>query len=609
MKTACCSPPRSLLCLLAGLWSVCAHGFADRGGPLRIHEGPVKINLVSGRFLAPEGADLGAESSWGPRNFLFMGYDVEQASYSLTLVNESKSRRELLIVMNYPFLEDVRVIHKSGGIEKEVGRAGILSSVSPNSREWSVALSLQGNERANLALVFSKTAGRPLATEIFLYDGVTFLRNSGQKQLVIGAYFGLLILSLVFSLMLYGQIRQSYYLLYGLYLILSFIFLASYLGLANALLPAEKMILGRDIYVLSIELSLMVFFLFGQRVLHASEYLPGLKKIVEYLILALVVLRLVLHFAAAELFSKAIGIFMRAWYLAILFMVVVLIVEIVTYLKYNRRIGALFAISFLAMLVGSATLLLHHSFGLFPATFHGLPVILYGSALEILLLSFTLGLIVTQAIRERSKLTEQLAWEQQRFLQAFIEGQEEERRRIGRELHDSLGSKLTALKRRLAMPEGNIALEKALDDVCEDVRNLSHRITPAEIELVGLVEAIRDFVSEIHHPLDLQVRFDAYQVPEELPEPISTHLFRIVQELTQNALKHSRATSLVIQLFGHPKSLTLAVEDNGIGMDESKRSDGLGLMNIRSRVRRMSGELIVDSQPGKGTSVLIILPL
>lgn len=549
------------------------------------------------------------ENTRAPQKFLFLGYNVRQASYSLTLVNDSEARRDLLIVMNYPFLEDLRIVRKSGGVEKEVGRAGIFSSVSPNAREWSVPVSLQGKEQAHLVLVFSKTAGRPLATDIILYDGITYLRDSGQSQLVVGAYFGLLILSLLFSLMLYGQIRQSYYLLYGLYLILSFIFLASYLGMTNTLLPARKMVLGRDIYVLSIELSLMVFFLFGQRVLHASQYLPGLKKLVEYLILALVVLRLVLHFAAAELFSKTIGLFMRAWYLAILFMVVALVVEIVAYLKHNRRIGALFAISFLAMLASSATLLLHHSFGLFPASIRGLPVVLYGSALEILLLSFTLGLIVAQAIRERSKLTEQLAWEQQRFLQAFIEGQEEERRRIGRELHDSLGSKLTALKRRLAKPKDYATLEKAVDDVCEDVRNLSHRITPAEIELVGLVEAIRDFVSEIHNPSGLQVRFDAYQVPEELPEPISTHLFRIVQELAQNALKHSQASTLVIQLFGHLKSLTLAVEDNGIGMDVSKKSPGHGLMNIRSRVRQMSGELMVDSQPGKGTSLLIILPL
>lgn len=542
------------------------------------------------------------------RSFFYLDFDVASAYSKFSIRNDSKFIKEIIVSFSYPFLEDVKIFKVVEDDLKLEGNIGIRTLKKSVERTWKVSIQLLPDEKASYFLVFNKSKGKPLATDVILNDRDTYYGISAFQTIFIGSYLGLILLSLLFTLFIFGLIRRSIFLWYGFYLIILTVFIGSYLGYTNVLLPSQSLDLGRTIYVISIELSTAIFILFAQQILMAKKHLPKLKKGVELVIIFQFAFRIFLHFAANSMYAAQVELFMKLWYLTILFLVVAIIIEIFTYLKHNSKVGSYFAISYLFMTFGSVLLVLHHSFGFLKLTFYGLPSIFYASAIEIFFLTTTLTILIGQVYRERNTLANKLVLQQQKFLNAFVQGQEEERKRVGAELHDNIGSKIANLKRLFSAKYSDKKIKEEFDDICEDVRRVAHRITPAEISLVGLSGAIDELLETIENTEQLTVNFNTFQFPENLNENTSTHLFRIVQELLQNVLKHANASIVNIQLFGHKNSVTLSFEDNGQGTSKKNDATGLGLRNIRSRVTQMNGQFLFDSIQDKGTSVLVIIP-
>lgn len=542
------------------------------------------------------------------RSFFYLGFDVACAYSKFSFKNDSEFTKEIIVSFSYPFLEDVKIFKVVEDDLKLEGNIGIRTLKQSVERTWRISIQLLPNEKASYFLVFNKSKGKPLATDVIVNDRDTYYGISAFQTIFIGSYLGLILLSLLFTLFIFGLIRRTVFLWYGFYLIILTIFIGSYLGYTNVLLSSQSLDLGRTIYVISIELSTAIFILFAQQILMAKKHLPKLKKGVELVIVFQFVFRIFLHFAANSMYVAQVELFMKLWYLTILFLVVAVVIEIFTYLKHNSKVGSYFAISYLFMTCGSVLLVLHHSFGLLKLTFYGLPGIFYASALEIFFLTTTLTILIGQVYRERNNLANKLVLQQQKFLNAFVQGQEEERKRVGRELHDNIGSKIANLKRLFSTKYSDKKIQEEFDDICEDVRRVAHRITPVEISLVGLSGAIDELLETIENTEQLTVNFNTFQFPENLNENISTHLFRIVQELLQNVLKHANASIVNIQLFGHKNSVTLSFEDDGQGTSKKNGAAGLGLRSIRSRVTQMNGQFLFDSVQDKGTSVLVIIP-
>lgn len=555
---------------------------------------------------------LNSQNDFSPvmdnRSFFYFDFDVVSAYSKFSFKNDSKAPREIILSFSYPFLEDAKVYKVVNNNLKLEGSIGINTLKKAVERTWKISIPVLPNETASYFLVFNKSKGKPLATDITLQDRDTYYNTGTFQNIAIGAYLGLILLSLLFTIFIFGLIKRTVFLLYGFYLIVLTVFIGAYLGYTNVLLPPKSLDVGRAIYVISIELSTAVFILFAQQILMAKMYLPKLKKSVEIVILIQFTFRIFLHFAANSLYSSQVELFMKLWYLTILFLVIAIIIEILTYLKHNTKVGSYFAISYLFMTIGSILLVLHHSFGLLKLSFYGLPGIFYASVIEICFLTTALTIVVGQVYQERNTLANKLVLQQQKFLNAFVQGQEEERKRVGGELHDNIGSKIANLKRLFSSKYADAKMQKEFDDICEDVRTVAHSITPAEISLVGLSGAIDELLETIEKTEQLEVNFNTFQFPESLNEDIATHLFRIIQELLQNVIKHANASMVDIQLFGHKNSVTLSFEDDGQGTIKKNDPSGLGLRNIRSRVTQMNGQFLFDSIQDKGTSVLVIIP-
>ena len=205
----------------------------------------------------------------------------------------------------------------------------------------------------------------------------------------------------------------------------------------------------------------------------------------------------------------------------------------------------------------------------------------------------------------------------------LIEAQEEERKRIARELHDDFNQRLAALSVELESMERTpiappepvarqlAAIRVQVGRLSDDLHDLAYKLHPTLLEHVGLEIAIRDHVAEFTKRTGLPVMFTAREVPGTLSPEIATNLFRVMQESLQNVFKHAQATEVTVRLSGSSKGIGLSVRDNGKGFDpESKnaRVRGLGLVSMQERARGLGGFLRIHSLPRDGTKVCAWIP-
>lgn len=217
-------------------------------------------------------------------------------------------------------------------------------------------------------------------------------------------------------------------------------------------------------------------------------------------------------------------------------------------------------------------------------------------------------LMLAVVVGERAELFELRRTFNTRLLQA----QDRERTRIAGELHDDVGQRLALLKLDLDLLAPTLSGHAAstvteaaqrADDVVTSVRNLSHRLHPQTLSLIGLVPALNGLVAESsgHGP---RVVLNHQNAPKRLPQELTVMLFRIAQEALQNAVKHSRAELVLVRVHGGPGRVTVTVEDNGVGfVVDTVRGQGLGLMSMAERAEAHSAIFAVQSYPRRGTRI------
>lgn len=206
---------------------------------------------------------------------------------------------------------------------------------------------------------------------------------------------------------------------------------------------------------------------------------------------------------------------------------------------------------------------------------------------------------------------------------AMIEGQEEERKRIASDLHDRLGSMLATVKLLFsaldtkidkAQEENTAQYIKAnllLDEACSEVRRISHNLSTGMVMSFGLVPALQELCDRVDQSGLIKCKLMTYGMDERLDQSVETGVYRIVQELFSNILKHAKAKHIVVQINHVEGSLNITVEDDGVGfnVEEKKQSGGMGLKNLSKRATQLNGLYTVDSHPGKGTISIIEIPI
>lgn len=207
------------------------------------------------------------------------------------------------------------------------------------------------------------------------------------------------------------------------------------------------------------------------------------------------------------------------------------------------------------------------------------------------------------------------------FSRSLVAAQEAERKRISHELHDEIGQSLTALKITLGRARKQVSEPSALESLdhaqliisslMNEIRGIAHRLRPPELDQLGLVASLRNYLEKTLRAGDLEISFDSNVGERRFSPDIELCCFRVTQEAATNCLRHAGAQRFDVELKFAAGRLTLTIRDDGAGFDLAARKDGgtLGLTGMRERVKAAGGKLVINSSPRLGTEIRACFPV
>jgi two-component system NarL family sensor kinase len=223
--------------------------------------------------------------------------------------------------------------------------------------------------------------------------------------------------------------------------------------------------------------------------------------------------------------------------------------------------------------------------------------------------------------KQQVKLQTEILKQQELAAQSILEAEEKERTRIAKDLHDGVGQMMSAARMNLSSFYNTAKIEdgdqskslvniiQLVDESCKEVRAVSHSMMPSALLNKGLPDAVEELTGKISSK-EMQVSFYSEGFAERLNTTTETILFRVIQECINNSIKHAEANTLDISLIHDNDGISVTIEDNGKGFstEEQQKEEGIGLANIRSRIKFLKGMVDIDSSPGNGTLVAIHVP-
>jgi signal transduction histidine kinase len=221
--------------------------------------------------------------------------------------------------------------------------------------------------------------------------------------------------------------------------------------------------------------------------------------------------------------------------------------------------------------------------------------------------------------KQKIQLTLELAEAEKLRFKDVIEAEEKERARIAQELHDGLGQLLSTARLNVAGLEEAVNKEdqadlerslKIIDDACEEVRHISHNMMPSALIRLGLIPAIKELVNNVNVSKGIKIDF-TFNEELSLSRSLEITIYRVIQEVLNNMLKHAKATLISLSIEKNNTDLIIIIKDNGVGFktEELKNSIGMGWKNIYSRISMLDGSIKLASELQNGTEVFIKLKL
>jgi signal transduction histidine kinase len=464
--------------------------------------------------------------------------------------------------------------------------------------------------------------------EANLYSFFTYLKGALSNQLTFMWFFcGMLMMMFLYILLKFIQIRSREYFYYGAYI---FFFLLYFLMRVVGLSGNESILYG-DFFsgIANDQLqacAYIMYYFFVKHFLSTKRNLPSLHRVLNLATLFLLVYMLV-DFTLFW-FPDLINLKGRIWDVVRLLLLCITAYSIVQILKQKSPLGSYIVWGGLLL---SAFGLLAMLFSYYPEPIANFPnpfdsALTYfqlGIAAELICFSLGLGYKSRMVEAEKMRVEQDLKIQRERQeferYRAIANAREGERSRIAKDLHDGVGGLLSGVRISLANIQSRLQLKQddelvfersmdMLDGSMQELRRVAHAMKPPSLEMFGLKVALRDYVETVNSMKTLKTFFQPIGEERRFDHEHELIIYRIIQELINNVLKHAQATECLVQLSFVSDHLSITVEDDGKGFDAKKENHGMGWDNIRQRVDFLKGSLDLHSAEGKGTSVQITIP-
>jgi signal transduction histidine kinase len=588
-----------------------------------------------------------------PQNYPFRKADSREIEYEwsgktmnwvfFTLHNASDKVQTLLIDQGYVNFDEILFYEVAEGQiirENRTGDRYPFNTRLIDHRSFLYPVELQPEETRSYYFRLDNK-GRASALYFTLATERNFWEKDYMKQLALGVFYGLLLLLLLHNVYLYFIFRDKAFLYFAFYLSSLLAILLSLSGIAFQFFwPEIPYLADRAPHLLIFMVIFLTFVLtegfLNQDTVNKSYLL--LVKISKFVSLLLMFTCLV------DGMVNVLSV--RMMYPMLLVGHGSLLGMSIIYLYKRHTYARFYAASLLLMVV-----MLLISRPVYTPDFK------YSSYLLLLFLSFYVSVIAVSLLdrlkemKAEKERTQQLAIErlvslnkykenvnkelqqrveektqeiiqkQQEISQSILIGEERERKRIAEELHDGLGGLLSALKLNVERidyqnkgfsPQEQIAYQSMLDMIdkaCQEVRDISHNMIPVSLAHFGISMVLHNMARQINQGGKIKLEIDVFGFDKRIDQNTELHLYRIVLELFNNILKHAGAQKAVIQLIKQNKYISLLVEDDGGGFEQVKASkNGIGLLNVQSRIKLLGGNISIDTSPQSGSTIIITIP-
>jgi signal transduction histidine kinase len=266
----------------------------------------------------------------------------------------------------------------------------------------------------------------------------------------------------------------------------------------------------------------------------------------------------------------------------------------------------MFIIALAFIILGTLTTMLI-GLGFFSAKLLKYDLMITGSFIEVLIFLFAIIYKMFQQEKNRRSLLLKEAKMQEDLLQAYLTGSKKSSRKIVNELNIDVINKLENIKKGI-LTKNTDELKENISEVYNDIRRISHQLSPQALKIKGLKQSLISLVSENKQKsnIDISIGFLDFI---DIFDKRGLYIIRVMQEALENAIKHSKCTDITIEIIGHEDETVYTIDDNGIGFDISKLDYKNGLLNMQTRIEVIGGFFEISSSPNNGTNIFFSIPL
>ena len=563
---------------------------------LRLTPKQIVSQFYSGQGIKPKNPN----PNFGIANSTFWAF--------ITLENTGNEPVDIFINVDNVLMDTTRCyeIKDSTNVDL-IGMAGdyLPFNIRPvNNRNILYPITLQGKENKSFLISVFKDQSS-ISLPIKIWNKESFYTHEQRETLLYGVYFGAMLLILLYSFFLYLNIKKKFVLFYFLYVMFLSLFQSTHLGFSfQYLWPNSIFLSNYGFWMMGVLMT--VFFIYFARyftkINRVSPLLDFYFKIVSYFLIAFMLVILM----APDSWLSFTSIAKKIYYYVQMTSAIGFIAMAVVMSRKGSSEGKYFAIAF-GVLLAFGIIYILREVGIAPYNGFTQNALILGSLIEVLIFSLGITHMVNSAFIEKQSLAEKLQEQQEALMNATIETEERERQRISSELHDSIGSQLSFLKVSLEQKQIDKALVEQVDGLADIVRKISHDMTPVVLQMDGLKSAIINLIEKLNSTSFTKFKLDWIDFPDSISDIQAITLYRIVQEASNNVIKHANAKKAFFQFTGYSNEIVIMLEDDGVGF-QPLNSQGIGLKNMKNRVSQLKGSIDISSNPDHGTSIVISFP-